>query len=86
MTKKEFENSKDPYVFFVSIDPETGEKNWEYLEGYQFSWMKNLIERDFPERFSFGKLNEAAVNLRAKELFNFGSHEEMPRLSAKKRK
>lgn len=69
MTKKEFEKSDKPYVFFVSIDPITGEQNWEYLDGYKFSWMVDLIKKDFPKRFCFGVLNKAAVNLRMKEVF-----------------
>lgn len=60
MTRKEFEQHKDPYVFFCSIDPETGERNWEYLEGYNYGWMADLIKKDFPERFYFGIKNPAA--------------------------
>ena len=71
MTKAKFEKSKKAITFCMSFDPITGESNHDFLEGYRWEWMRDLIAKDFPERFFAAKMNKAAAKLRAKEVFGF---------------
>lgn len=60
MNKKEFENNSKPYVFFMGVDPETGECNYEYLEGWDWSgYMRSIID-DHPQRFFKSVSNKLA--------------------------
>lgn len=76
-TKEAFEKSKIPQIFCCSIDPVTGEHNWEYIEGDNADWMKELVKKDFPERFYFSRLNQAAVDSRNERLFGIKPGEKL---------
>lgn len=60
MTKKEFENAKEPWTFHMTLDPVTGKRNYEYLEGWDWSGYIKSIQADFPERFHYMARNQVA--------------------------
>lgn len=63
MTPKKFRASKEPWTFFCGLDPVTGERNYEYLEGWDWSGYIEGIKKDFPQRFHYSVRNKAANRL-----------------------
>lgn len=88
MTKKQFQNSKEPLVFIASVDPSTGKclfdaYEWKTAE----SWLDDF-ERDFPNMLHFFTYNKAAINARRK-YFGLEEHsttQESPALKQQKEK
>ena len=70
MTKDEFEKNGIPYSMIVTIHPTRNERVITFFEGYNIDGFVKQCKIDWPEQFTFGKLNKAAVNLRNKELFD----------------
>lgn len=67
ITKKEFQDSKKPLSFVISVNPKTGEFSRDLLEG-DGSWMVKMIEQDFPERIVFIKRNKEAFKIYRKAI------------------
>jgi len=70
MTRKEFENSKEPFTFICSVNPKTGKVLSDFYEGWDNDFLVKDFNKDFPDMITFMKLNKSACSLRAKELFN----------------
>ena len=63
MTPEQFEKSTKPYCFMMSVDPNTGAVNYEYLEGWDWGNYFQSIKADFPERFHKFVRNKVAKDM-----------------------
>jgi len=74
MTKKEFENSKEPSTFICSVNPKTGKVLYDFYDGWNNDFWVKDFRKDFPKMITFMRLNKSACKLRAKELFNIDTN------------
>ncbi len=70
MNKQQFEENIHPLVMVVSVHPVKNKKMISFFDGYDNSYLKDKFSKDFPDFFTFTRLNKKAVKLRAKEMFN----------------
>ncbi len=70
MNKQQFEENIHPLVMVISVHPVNNKRIISFFDGYNNSDLKDKFSKDFPEYFTFTRLNKKAVKLRAKEMFN----------------
>lgn len=70
LSKKQFEESKEPMSIIVSIDPKTNKLLWSYFEGNSEDMLEKFKE-DFPKMFHFHRTNIAQRRKFVKETFNY---------------
>lgn len=60
MTRKEFEESKEPLVYIVSLDPITGKVLYDTYSYDSADGFMEDFKKDFPQMIHFRKKNKAA--------------------------
>ena len=63
MSPEQFRDTAEPWTFISSIDPITGESNYEYLEGWNWDGYYQSLKEDFPRRFHTLLRNKEARRL-----------------------
>jgi hypothetical protein len=71
LTKKEFENSKEPLTLILSFNPKTEKVLFSYFDGYDNDYLLEKFKKDFPDMFHFIRGNISAKRKFAKEVFNY---------------
>jgi len=70
ITKKQFEQSKEPYTLIMSFDPVTEKLLFSYFEGWNNEDMIDKFKKDFPKMFHFHRQNKEARRRFCIETFN----------------
>lgn len=68
MTKKQFDENKEPLALIVSLEPKSGKVIYDTYDWAERDYWVEVFNKDFPHMLHFSTLNKAAMDARKRYL------------------